>query len=450
MRCRAVGAQIVLAAKSWAGYAGGIWDSQAMRCLAMVSKWGGDSILPKRWWAVLWVSTQGRSSLEEAGAGTWGCQQCLGLLLLGAGTLIKWWFVSMCLWVDLDWKGMEWGCVEGDALEKQSCVQVYGYLGGSCLQQIQILLMVCEGCEIIKQQDLGMHEGQGLSPGCFLSWGYADTWTTAVVWLFHNEGYVDFYGERKTRGLSGFGGDGNVPGGETQQLRAHGCVSGAPASAAFLKALFPSLWWHSAPWLWAQNAWRAAQRRTGTAWAGGIRVQVNRAQSLRVTGVCGLLTAQGWAQQCPGGGCALICGLWFLQPGHLCWLCLASGPGPFHPKRTATEQFPSRMLKNSLAFSRQKRAWLSFWGNYVLRELRGNAVAWKTCGAFELCCRNMCHWVYCCVPFGLSSSSCCSARESTETSWEYHGLNWNSSNTKAPKPQGCLGQQALKKGKQDG
>lgn len=50
-------------------------------------------------------------------------------------------------------------------------------------------------------------------------------------------------------------------------------------------------------------------------WAVGIGVQVYRTPSLRAPGVCGVLAAQGWAQECPGGGWALVHGLWLLQPG---------------------------------------------------------------------------------------------------------------------------------------
>lgn len=68
-------------------------------------------------------------------------------------------------------------------------------------------------------------------------------------------------------------------------------------------------------------------------WAVGIGVQVYRTPSLRAPRVCGVLAAQGWAQECPGDGWALVHGLWLLQPGQLCWLHLAPlGLDPSSPR----------------------------------------------------------------------------------------------------------------------
>lgn len=92
-------------------------------------------------------------------------------------------------------------------------------------------------------------------------------------------------------------------------------------------------------------------------WAVRSRIQVQRAPSLGAPGVWGLLTAQGWAQECPGGGWTLVR---LLQPGQLCWLHLAPlGWVPSTPKEL-TEHLSSRMLTKSPAVSRQTRAWLSF------------------------------------------------------------------------------------------
>lgn len=73
-------------------------------------------------------------------------------------------------------KGMEWGYAEGDALENKTVSRFMDVWEKAASSRFRINLWFVKAVsEVIKQQDLSMQGGQGLSPGHFFLWGYADT-----------------------------------------------------------------------------------------------------------------------------------------------------------------------------------------------------------------------------------------------------------------------------------